>query len=159
MVRVCFVCLGNICRSPTAEGIMARLVNEAGLSEAIALGSAGTGDWHIGSRPDGRALETARGRGFELPGRSEQFTSSDFERYDYVVAMDQSNRENLLALAASPAERAKVSLLRDHDPDGPRGAEVPDPYFGGPGGFDEVFDICEAGCQGLLAELRSLHDL
>lgn len=159
MVRVCFVCLGNICRSPTAEGIMAQIVEEEGLSKAIELDGAGTGDWHLGERPDGRAQETARKRGFELPGRSQLFTPAHFDRYDYVVAMDKSNRENLMAMATSPDDREKVSLLRDHDPDSPEGSEVPDPYFGGPDGFDEVFDICDAGCRGLLAHLRSRHDL
>jgi len=155
MIRVCFVCLGNICRSPTAEGIMAALVEEAGLAHAITVESAGTGAYHVGEPPDARAQQTARARGVMLGGRAAHFTARDFERFDYVVAMDASNRADLLDLARDDGQRAKVHLLRSFDPESLPGAGVPDPYYGGPDGFDEVFDICHAGCSGLLAHLRS----
>lgn len=154
-VRVCFVCLGNICRSPTAEGIFRHLVREAGLEGRIAVESAGTGGYHVGEPPDRRAAVTARERGVALGGRAQQFRARDFARFDHVVAMDATNRRDLLALAPDAAARAKVSLLRDFDPDAPPDAAVPDPYYGGDGGFDEVFDICDAACRGLLARLRA----
>lgn len=159
MVRICFVCLGNICRSPTAEGVMQHLVTRAGLSEHIELDSAGTSAYHIGERPDRRSAEAARRRGIELVGRSRQFDACDFDDFHYVVAMDTSNLRDLKGLARSQADRDKLSLLRDFDPDSPRGASVPDPYYGGVDGFDEVLDICEAGCRHLLAHVREEHGL
>lgn len=159
MVRVCFVCLGNICRSPTAEGVMAHLLAEEGLSDAVAIDSAGTSAYHVGESPDRRSTATAKRRGIRLEGASRQFVKSDFARFEYVVAMDLSNRQNLLSLAPDDAARAKVSLLRDFDPDSPSNSEVPDPYYGGPDGFDVVLDICLAGCRGLLDHLRREHGL
>ena len=159
MVRVCFVCLGNICRSPTAEGVMAHLLKEEGLSGAIAIDSAGTGAYHVGESPDRRSTATARKRGIRVEGSARQFVKSDFARFDYVVAMDASNRSRLMALAPDEHARAKISLLRDYDPDSPADAEVPDPYYGGADGFDLVLDICLAGCRGLLAHLRREHEL
>jgi len=159
MIRVCFVCLGNICRSPTASGIMRQLVSQEGLSAVISVESAGTGDWHVGQRPDARAIETARRRGFTLPGLAQQFTLAHFERYDYVVAMDRTNRGALLAMATDEISRGKVTLLRSFDPGSPEEAEVPDPYYGGPDGFEKVFEVCEASCRGLLRHLRDKHGL
>jgi len=157
MIRVCFVCLGNICRSPTAAGIMRHILDEEGLAQAVSVESAGTGDWHVGQRPDARAMETARRRGFALPGRAQQFSRAHFASFDYVIAMDRSNRAALLAMAEDEETRAKISLLRDFDPGSPAEAEVPDPYYGGPDGFEKVFDICEASCRGLLTHLRDTH--
>ena len=154
MARICFVCLGNICRSPTAEGVMQALVEEAGLSARFVLDSAGTSGYHQGEPADSRSIAAARRRGYSLESRSRQFKASDFSRFDYVVAMDQSNLSGLEQLASSEPERAKLHLLRDFDEASPEGAEVPDPYYGGPGGFDRVLDICEAGCRGLLAHVR-----
>jgi protein-tyrosine phosphatase len=159
MVRICFVCLGNICRSPTEEGVMAHLVDRAGLAAAIVIDSAGTSSYHVGERADARARKTAEGRGFKLPSRSRQFRAEDFARFEYVIAMDASNRQALLRLAPSESARARVHLLRDFDEKSPRGSDVPDPYYGGPEGFEEVFDICEAGCRGLLAHVRREHGL
>lgn len=155
VVRVCFVCLGNICRSPTAEGVFRHLVREAGLEQRFAVESAGTGAYHVGEPPDRRAAATARERGVALDGSARQFRARDFARFDHVLAMDAENRRELLALAPDAAARAKVSLLRAFDPDAPPDADVPDPYYGGDGGFDTVFDICEAACRGLLARLRA----
>jgi len=157
MVRICFVCLGNICRSPTAEGVMQHLVEAADLTEHIELDSAGTGAYHVGERPDRRSAAAARQRGIELRGRARQFEAADFDEFDHVVAMDQSNFRDLSGLCRSSSDRTKLSLLRDFDPESPKGSSVPDPYYGGPGGFDEVLDICEAGCRHLLAQLRQDH--
>jgi protein-tyrosine phosphatase len=158
-VRVTFVCLGNICRSPTAEAVMRHLVNEAGLTDRILLDSAGLGDWHVGGPRDTRSQKVGRRRGIALSGVARQFLAEDFARFDYVLAMDRQNLAALLALAPDDAARAKVHLLRSFDPASPTLAEVPDPYYGGPRGFDEVFDICEAACKGLLEHLRRRHPL
>jgi protein-tyrosine phosphatase len=160
VVRICFVCLGNICRSPTAEAVMRHLVTGAGLARDILIESAGTGDWHIGEPRDRRSQAVGRARGIPLSGVAQQFTSVDFDRYDYVLAMDRANRKELLRLARNEEDRAKVRLLRSFDPSLPQpdedaGPEVPDPYYGGPRGFEEVFDICERACRGLLEHLRS----
>ena len=157
MVRICFVCLGNICRSPTAEAVMRHLVKQEGLAQRIEIDSAGTGDWHVGDPPDRRARAVGAARGIPLGGTARQFTAADFARYDHVIAMDGSNRDELLRMAAGPADRAKVRLLRSFDPSAPPGADVPDPYYGGPRGFDEVFDICERACRGLLEHLQRAH--
>jgi protein-tyrosine phosphatase len=153
MVRICFVCLGNICRSPTAEGVMRHLVEEAGLAQQVVVESAGTGDWHVGNAADERARTAAQRRGYRLDGRARQFVPADFARCDYVVAMDASNRRNLEQLAPSPQARAKVRLLREFEPEG-AGGDVPDPYYGGPEGFERVLDLCEEACRGLLAHVR-----
>ena len=157
MVTVCFVCLGNICRSPTAEGVMAWLIEREGLAGRIRVDSAGTGAWHVGEPPDPRATAAARRRGIRLFGAARQFQALDFGRFDLVVAMDQSNLRNLQHLAPGPAETRKLSLLRDFDPKSPPGSGVPDPYYGGPDGFEEVLDQCEAACRGLIAHLRQRH--
>jgi protein-tyrosine phosphatase len=154
-MRVLFVCLGNICRSPTAEGVMRRLVHDAGLDGEVEVASAGTGDWHVGSAPDPRATAAARRRGVALDGAARTVAAADFDRWDLLVAMDRDNRAELLRRAPDDAARARVRLLREFDPASVAAGEleVPDPYLGADGGFDEVLDIVEAGCRGLLAEL------
>ncbi|MFL9988162.1 low molecular weight protein-tyrosine-phosphatase [Paraburkholderia sediminicola] len=157
-VSVCFVCLGNICRSPTAEGVMRRLVGEAKLAERILVDSAGTGDWHIGQPPDDRAQHAAERRGYELAAlRGRQVAAADFERFDLLIAMDDKNVAALRQIC--PAEqRDKIRLLMEFVPeaDGRWGGarEVADPYFGGAEGFEQVLDQCEAACRGLIAALR-----
>lgn len=154
-MRICFVCLGNICRSPTAEGVMRALVTEAGLAGTIVIDSAGTGSWHIGEQPDPRTREAAARRGIELEHLARQFTRADFDRFDLVLAMDRANLEVLERLAGART-RPAVRLLRSFDPTAPEGAEVPDPYYaGGRAGFEEVLDQCERACAGLLAYVRS----
>ena len=155
MVRICFVCLGNICRSPTAEAVMRHLVVGAGLEHEILIESAGTGDWHVGAARDRRSRAVGEARGIPLSGVAQQFVPASFDRYTHVIAMDRSNRDELLKMARGPQDRAKVALLRSFDPTAPRDAEVPDPYYGGPGGFEEVFDICERACAALLEQLKS----
>ena len=145
--RILFVCMGNICRSPTAEGVMRHLLAERGLHGEIEVQSAGTGGWHAGNPPDARATATARARGITLEGAARQVTPSDFEDFDLLVAMDRDNLADLRAIAPAGTED-KVRLLLD-------GRDVPDPYYGGPYGFDRVLDQVEAACRGLLDEVRS----
>jgi protein-tyrosine phosphatase len=153
-VRICFVCLGNICRSPTAEGVMRKLVADAGLADQIALDSAGTGSWHVGELPDPRTRAAAQNRGYELAHRARQFMAADFERFDLVVAMDRENLARLSRLARGDAA-TKLRLLRSFDHEADEGAEVPDPYSGGEDGFEHVLDLCERACKGLLAHAKN----
>ncbi len=159
MVRIVFVCLGNICRSPTAEGVMQHLIEQAGLADHIELDSAGTGAYHVGEQADARSRATARNRGLRLTSISRQVTRGDFDRFDYVVAMDQSNYDDLMSLASDDAQRSKVHMFRAFDPASADDDGVPDPYYGGPRGFDDVFDICDAAAKGMLDYLRQHHDL
>jgi protein-tyrosine phosphatase len=159
MVRVCFVCLGNICRSPTAEGVMRALVERAGLAGHIEIDSAGTGAWHVGEPADERARAAAARRGFQLDSVARQVTRADFDRFDYLVAMDQDNLRALERMAPDRAARGKARLLRSFDPDSSRGAPVPDPYYGGDDGFEEVLDICEAACRALIEHIAREHRL
>lgn len=158
-IRICFVCLGNICRSPTAEGIMLQLVREAGLEGRISIDSAGTGAYHEGQPADPRSRAEALGRGVTLSGTARQFKAADFDAFDYVIAMDSHNQRDLERLARTPQERGKVHRLRTFDLALKRDFDVPDPYQGGADGFARVFDICKAGCEGLLAHLRKTHGL
>jgi protein-tyrosine phosphatase len=151
---ICFVCLGNICRSPTAESVMRRLIDEAGLKRRIHVESAGTGDDHVGERPDLRMRQAARRRGLSLAGRARQFLASDFRRFDYVLAMDAANLVHLERLRPASASAVHLGLLRDFEPGALAGADVPDPYYGGPRGFEEVLDLCEVACRGLLEHVR-----
>jgi protein-tyrosine phosphatase len=158
-LRLCFVCLGNICRSPTAEGIMRTLVSQQGLDSHIEVESAGTGTWHLGELADGRARATAQGRGVTLDRRAQQFTHDWFTRFDYVLVMDEDIQKTIRRLSTAKEDHEKVHVLRDFDPASPKGSRVPDPYYGGADGFEEVFDICDAACRGLLAHLRAAHAL
>jgi protein-tyrosine phosphatase len=154
--RILFVCMGNICRSPTAEGVMRHLVREAGLEDEIVIDSAGTGGWHVGDPPDARATEAARRRGVALEGAARRITAADFEAFDLLLAMDRENLAGIRAIAPSPQAASKARLLREFDP-GSAGApdlDVPDPYYGGPEGFETVLDQVEAACRGLLDEIR-----
>lgn len=151
---VLFVCLGNICRSPLAEGIFLHLARRHGL-EGVVVDSAGTGDWHAGEGPDPRALAVARRRGVHLPSIARQVRApEDFERFTHLVPMDASNLARLLDLGAPPE---RVRLMRAYDPAhaGREAApDVPDPYSGGDEGFERVFDMLEAACRGLVGALR-----
>jgi low molecular weight protein-tyrosine phosphatase len=158
-IRLCFVCLGNICRSPTAEGIMRALIAQHGLDQAIVVESAGTGSWHLGERADARARATAEARGITLDRRAQQFASDDFDRFDYVFVADDTVRKALNRIARNDADREKIHLLRSFDPESPEGAGVPDPYYGEQDGFEDVFDICDAACRGLLDRLLETHAL
>ena len=149
-----FVCLGNICRSPTAEGVFWAAANRAGLAQRVFADSAGIGDWHVGLPPDPRAITAARKRGYDLAAiRGRQIEVADFARFGWIIAMDE---ENLRALEQMrPAEfGGRLGLLLDYAPElGLR--EVPDPYFGGPEGFERVLDLVEPAMTRLLAEMQS----
>ncbi len=156
-MRLLFVCLGNICRSPTAEGVMRALVAQAGLQEEIELESAGTGSWHVGSPPDARAAATAGSRGVVLDGSARQVSREDFLDFDLLLAMDRSNMDELRRLAPGVQEREKVRLLREFDAASAAAGDldVPDPYYGAAGGFEEVFELVQDACEGLLAQIRA----
>jgi protein-tyrosine phosphatase len=150
--------MGNICRSPTAEGVMREVLREAGLEPRVEVDSAGTGPWHIGELADSRARTAARRRGIELGGTARQVSRADLDEFDLVLAADAANRRDLLRLAGQdPARRAKVRLLREFDTESARSGDldVPDPYYGGGDGFELVLDIVDASCRGLLRELQA----
>lgn len=152
-MKVLFVCLGNICRSPTAEGIFRHYVEQAGLSDKITIDSAGTADWHIGKSPDPRTVAAAAKRGYKLSGlRGRQVQPEDFSQFDLVLAMDKSNLINLQAIQPVDGE-AELALYLPRfgiSPD-----EVPDPYYGGDDGFELVLDMLEQASQALLDEIKA----
>ncbi len=153
MVKVLFVCMGNICRSPTAHGVFRELVRREGLEDAIQIDSAGTHAYHVGNPPDQRAQATARNRGIDLSDlRARQVTPEDFERFDYVLAMDEENLAILRELCP-PGREDRLRLFLDFAPQRPE-REVPDPYYGGPQGFEHVFDLVEEAARGLLEDIR-----
>ncbi len=155
-VRVSFVCSGNICRSPTAEVVLRRLVHEAGLDARVEVESAGTGGWHVGDDMDERSAEELRRQGYVFDvHRARQFSPYDFARLDAVVALDEGHRRELLAQASTPQERAKVVLLGSFSDLDAADPSVPDPYYGGPHGFADVLSRVERGCRGLLDRLTS----
>ena len=158
MVRVLFVCLGNICRSPTAEGVFRHVVERAGLKDHIEIDSAGTHAYHIGDPPDLRSQEAARRRGIDLSSlRGRKATAEDIERFDYILAMDAENLANLRAICPVGLDE-KVRLFLEFAPNRPE-REVPDPYFGGESGFERVLDMIDEAAHGLLAHLRQRHGL
>lgn len=152
-LHVLMVCLGNICRSPTAHGVMEKKLEAAGLSEKVKIDSAGTADYHVGEAPDLRSQEYAAKRGYDLSALSaRQVAESDFDRFDYILAMDSMNMANLCRMCP-PEQVHKLHMLLDFanaDTD-----EVPDPYHGGDDGFDDVLDLVEAACDGFLLRLRA----
>ena len=150
--RVLFVCLGNICRSPTAHGVFKSMVREKALEQSIKIDSCGTGDWHIGHAPDARATAEAAQRGYDLSElRARQVAPSDFVEFDYVLAMDDKNLADLKALCPSEFD-GYLGLFLPFDPQASV-TEVPDPYYGGDEGFSEVLDMVEAASRGLLREI------
>jgi protein-tyrosine phosphatase len=154
--------MGNICRSPTAEGMMRHVLLEAGLDSRVEVDSAGTGAWHVGDCADPRARAAARRRGIDLHSVARQVTRKDLDSFDLILAADADNQRDLLALAGDdPERRAKVRRLREFDHVSVNAGEldVPDPYYGGPEGFDQVLDIVDAACRGLLAEIRARTEL
>jgi protein-tyrosine phosphatase len=138
---------------------MRKLLEEEQLTAMIEIDSAGTGDWHIGESPDHRATEAGKRRGIDVRGRARRVTREDFEYFDYVIAMDQSNRSDLHRFAPAEDNKARIELLRNFDPSSPPDADVPDPYYGDGDGFERVLDICEAACRGLLRHIREKHSL
>jgi len=156
MVNVLFVCMGNICRSPTAEGVFTRLVEEAGLLDKIGIDSAGTHAYHVGEPPDPRAQKSALARGIDISQlRARRAVSEDFERFDYVLAMDYDNLQNLEPLC-EPQHSAKLQLFLEYGSHADT-REVPDPYYGGPMGFERVLDLIEDASNGLLRTILDNH--
>lgn len=143
-----FVCLGNICRSPLAEGIFIHQARHRGVLEKFVVDSAGTGDWHVGSRPDPRALATAQKHGIELPSMARQVTPNDLANFDLLLAMDSANRDHLVDMGAR-----NVKLMRSFEPGNTDELDVPDPYYGDGDGFEDVYTMLVAACNGLLDEL------
>ncbi|MEW6563726.1 MAG: low molecular weight protein-tyrosine-phosphatase [Pseudomonadota bacterium] len=155
-VKVLFVCMGNICRSPTAEAVFRQRVEAAGLDERIVIDSAGTHDYHIGEAPDPRTQRAAQQRGYDMSGlRGRQVSSVDFELFDYVLAMDHSNLSILKRLRPHGAESHLGLFLEFADRH--REREVPDPYYGGADGFERVLDMVEDASEGLLHHIRNKH--
>jgi protein-tyrosine phosphatase len=155
-LAVLFVCLGNICRSPSAEAVMAALVAERGLEDRIAVDSAGTASYHVGDRPDGQALAALARRGLATDHRGRQFRAADFDRFDVIAVMDAANEASVVRLARGSADRAKVVRLRAYDPQAADGsAEVDDPYGHRDRVFDEMMVILERSCRGLLTALEA----
>lgn len=153
-LRILFVCMGNICRSPTAEGILRAKLDAAGLAEAVELDSAGTGDWHVGKAPDARAIQAAAGRGYDIGDlRARQVAKDDFQRFDLILAMDQDNLAWLEQLRPGEGAVPELFLARQ----GLAVDEVPDPYYGGAAGFERVLDLLESACDGLVAEVAARH--
>lgn len=155
MVNVLFVCLGNICRSPTAEGVFRHLATEAGRGDVIATDSSGMGGWHIGKPPDERSQAAARRRGIEIGDlRARQTQAHDFHKFDYIIAMDRENMSDLTAMCP-PGHEHRLHMMLDFA-DGLTETEVPDPYFG-TDGFDYVLDMIENASRGLLAHIVREH--
>ncbi|WP_273808051.1 MULTISPECIES: low molecular weight protein-tyrosine-phosphatase [unclassified Pseudomonas] len=153
-MRILFVCMGNICRSPTAEGILRAKLDAAGLADAVELDSAGTGDWHVGKAPDSRAIQAAAGRGYAIGDlRARQVAEDDFQRFDLILAMDQDNLAWLEQLRPDEGAVPELFLARQ----GLAVDEVPDPYYGGAAGFERVLDLLESACDGLVAEVAARH--
>ncbi len=152
-MRILFVCLGNICRSPAAEAVFAALAAEAGRAHDLAVDSAGTGNWHAGEQADARMRQAARARGVAITSIARQVTHADFERFDLILGMDASNVSALHRLAPA-IHRSKIRLFRELDPEAP-GEDVPDPYYGGADGFEEVLDIVTRTGHAWLIELET----
>ncbi len=154
-VRVLMVCTGNICRSPTAEGVLRHKLAQAGLADQVEVESAGTVDYHAGSPPDHRAQQSALRRGYDLSRqRARQLRASDFERFDLLLAMDTEHLDRLVDMCPGPLVD-RIKLLMDYSLTRSRGTSVPDPYYGAPAGFERVLDMVEEACDGLLTDLRA----
>ncbi len=158
-VRVLFVCLGNICRSPVAEGVFRSLARKNGLEGLFQIDSARTGAWHVGQAPDSRMCQTATKHRVDLTGqRARQFIERDLAEFDYVFAMDESNLRDILLHDREDRFHDRVELFRKYDPE-PDDYQVPDPYYGGDGGFDKVYTIVERTARALIDHLSHVHDL
>jgi protein-tyrosine phosphatase len=151
--KLLFVCLGNICRSPSAENIMNHLVEQNHLQSQIECDSAGTGSYHVGSPPDRRMAAAAMRRGIQLLGRARQFQKSDFEEFDLILAMDQANYQDILAIDPEGKYWHKVKLMCDFCSTH-KDQEVPDPYYGGSDGFNYVIDLLVDACEGLMQHVK-----
>ena len=153
-IGVLFVCMGNICRSPLAEGVFRHLVERAGLADRFEIDSAGIGDWHAGELPDPRTRAVASRRGLELVSRARQVIAPDLDRFDYVIALDAEVMSGLRRLRAEAPAKTRVHRLREFEREADH-LDVPDPYYGGDDGFEDVHDMVERACAGLLEHIRA----
>jgi protein-tyrosine phosphatase len=158
MIKILFVCLGNICRSPLAEALFDHKIKQLKLSQFFHIDSCGTGDYHIGSQPDPRTIRSAIKHGVEISHTCRQLVKADITHFDYIMAMDKSNLQNILLLSSAPAEQENVFMMRDFDLQNP-GADVPDPYHGDERDFQEVFDILDKSLDNFIGHLKSRHSL
>ena len=154
-VSVFFVCLGNICRSPLGEGVLAHRLEEEDLSDRVRVDSAGTGAWHLGEPPDPRSVEVAMRHGIVLRGQARRVCVEDFHEFDYIFAMDRTNLRDLRHLESQGEGGALLTLFREFDPYQDGDLDVPDPYYGGPDGFDLMFDMVDRTCAAFIEHLRS----
>lgn len=152
--KLCFVCLGNICRSPTGEGLFIHKVREAGLENYFYIDSAGTAAYHIGEGANSKSQATANKYGVHLPSRARKLEYADLEEFDLILAMDSENFKNIKALDTKNRFTDKIKMMRDFDPN-PEDGNVPDPYYGGMQGFENVYNILDRSCEELLKELKA----
>ena len=158
-IRILFVCLGNICRSPAAEGIMKRFVDKNELQEIIEVDSAGTSGWHEGDLPDERMREHGDARGYDFSSKARKFRKNDFDLFDYIIVMDDSNYNNVKSLANSNEQVKKIKMMTDFLVQNPHHNYIPDPYYGGSSGFELVLDLLEDASEGFLQAIKKKHSL
>ncbi len=154
-INLLFVCLGNICRSPAAEGIMKKMIADEGLDDRVFIDSAGTSNWNEGKKPDERMQQHGSKRGYEFDSVARQFRSSDFEKFDYIIVMDDNNYLNTKKLAATQEDVDKIHRMTDFSTKFSDHDHVPDPYYGGDDGFNLVMDLLEDAAKGLMEEIKS----
>lgn len=157
-VNVLFVCLGNICRSPAAEGIFKKLVEQNGLENVIHIDSAGTSGWHEGDLPDERMRLHGEQRGYNFNSRARKFIAQDFKRFDYIIVMDDENYKNATRLASDNSDLERLHRMTDFSNKYDH-SFIPDPYYGGPEGFELVMDLLEDACENLLEEIKKKYNL
>lgn len=150
---VLFICLGNICRSPAAEGIMAHIVEKHGMENEIEIDSAGIGPWHVGELPDRRMRSHGADHGYDFSSRARQIRREDLQRFDYIIVMDNENYHDVAAMARTEEERDKIRMMTDFCRHHPGHRAVPDPYYGGDRGFELVIELLEDACEGLLGHI------
>lgn len=154
-IKILFICLGNICRSPAANGVMQQLVEREGLEDRFLIDSAGIGNWHVGDLPDERMRRHGKQRGYNFDHRARQFDAKvDFDRFDYIVTMDEENYRNITSMARHDDDRRKVVRMADHLKGFPGRTSVPDPYYGGEADFKLALDLIEDGCNNFLKSLE-----
>jgi protein-tyrosine phosphatase len=152
--KILFICLGNICRSPAAHGVMEKMVADQGLQNQFFIDSAGIGNWHVGQLPDARMRRHGKKRGYDFNHHARQFdATTDFDAFDYIITMDEENYRNITRMASTAAQREKVAPMTQFLKHYPNATSVPDPYYGGDSDFEHALDLIEDGCQTLLDQL------